>query len=222
MAGAQAAMMLAAGCRGPNAITSITQISGTKSNAETISWPGGLQVGDVAVLFDFAVNSSGPLSNVVPTNFTEIGTGSNMTGPTCRYNVSYKVLDGLEAGTFAGLSGNSSNFKNLHVFRPNRPATEVLPKNPLSQLSNNDPTAQLCPSGSGDAPLIVMAAVGGSSSNFTVESPALTAKMTNAALTTLVTGYKVYASAPADHTFDCGDAGSVNLLASFYLELYGP
>lgn len=220
MAGTNAAAVMAAGGGVlSNAITSVTVPSAVAVTNANSFWPS-VQAGDVAVWVQNAVSafSSTPAAGI-PTGFTQIATDALTVGSIgSRVNAAYRICDGSESGAIVGSGssgGGTSRQSSLHIFRPNVPASLVTIKNMQLQITDGNPSGQTIPAAAAQAPLLVIAA-GATATSFSVESPALT-KVTSG---DAVTGYKIYTSAPADHSVDIID-DSVNFLLSFILELYG-
>lgn len=179
------------------------------ANAATITWPASVAAGDVAVLFDVA-GSTGPAA-VTPSGFTN---HVNVTDGFVRNMISSKVCTGSESGSLTGMSSTTMN-KVLLVFRGG--ATTITPSTFNSQQTAGDPTLQTVAASGGVAPLVVLGMAYGSagSAAFSTASPAFDGTVTTATAL-LITGYKIYNSAPANHSIDMNDLGS-NFLASGYL-----
>lgn len=188
------------------------------SNANTIAMPGTIQAGDLAVLLDCAYSSGGNPTDARPSNFTDVAGAAGSNG---RYRVSRKVLLGSEGGaTLSGMSGTLLEAKILLIFRPsNIPITNVDASTWNSQITTSNPSSQVVSAAGEVGPLIVFGLIFGSSSvaAFSTASPAFDAQQTEGS-TQLRTGYKIYNSAPANHTIDANDLGT-NILASGFLRL---
>lgn len=219
MSGANAAALLAAR-GGANAITSLSQFATAQSSGTTVAWPASVQNGDLAVLFDFSTGGSTP-TKVVPSNFTEIVLFGTPSSSVSRVVASLRICDGTETGNITGMaSGGIGVGKNLHILRADVPIVSATAAGGQIETTGGNPASQTLLSGAGIAPLVNFAARGGAGNTFSVESPALVAKLTNS-LINMVSGYRDYISAPVDNTFDATDAGSINWLASVYIEISG-
>ena len=198
------------------AITSLSQFATANSGGSTVTWPGSIQNGDLAVLFDFSSGGSTP-AKVVPTGFTEVVLSGSPTSSVSRVVMALRICDGTETGNITGMtSGGVAVGKNLHIMRADVPITAAVAAGGRIDTTGGNPASQTLLSGSGVAPLVNFAARGGAGNTFSVESPALVAKLTNSFIN-LVSGYRGYMSSPADNTFDASDAGSIDWLASCLL-----
>jgi hypothetical protein len=193
-------------------LSSLAFVASATSSSDTIVIPASSQTGDLAILCDWGWSNSHP--QVIPAGWTNFIT-QNLAGGL-RGDISYKVLVGADPGaTITG--GNATNdSKIMLVFRPNATITTITPADMATSMSGVDPTAQVILASAGIAPLVVLGFGGWSSGalpSFTTESPALT----NVTVNDLRVGYKIYDSAPQDHTVDIGDSGNTNWLASCYV-----
>lgn len=189
--------------------------SAVSGNSATITIPATAQGGDVAILFDIN-NTGGAGADVVPTGWTGIiGQWNGSNAWRCR--ISYKILaPGDEGDSITGLSATNSD-KIMFVFRGSSPITAVSAEDWALDINENDPSAQTVNAAGQAAPLIVfgMAGVSSGTPAFGTASPAFDATLMQ---NDLLAGYKIYDTAPADHTVDMTDH-STNLLASGFLEL---
>jgi hypothetical protein len=209
---------------GAGGLTSITFVNSAISNAATITVPAAAQTGDVAILFDVAESTTGtPPSDVVPTNWTGITTTTfvNSAGNGQRCRISYKILTGGDPGaSITGMNGTARNDKVMLVVRGNVAATAVSAEDWTLVGEETDPASQTVNASTlGTAPLVVfgMANARLSTAVFSTASPAFDATVADGTAD-LLAGYKIYDSAPADHTIDMADLGN-NMLASGFLEL---
>lgn len=211
----------AAGAAAAPTLDTITQVLSAISTNNTITWPATLASGDLAVLFDAAVNSTTPTpSTVVPTGFSSIINSND--GSSARNICSYKILTGSESGSLTGMNGGTNNRKVMLVFRGNIAITSVTIVSPSGQVTSANPTAQVVSSLGVLPPLITFGAYSTqagatvSPRNFT---PAKDSELgpNNACWL----AWKIYnaADTPADITIDMDDEGDFNGLQSFSLEL---
>ena len=189
------------------------------SVASTVTWPT-IAAGDLAVLLDRAVNSSGVPSNVVPTGFTQAGSPLAYSGGIIRTNLNYKILDGSESGSLTGMDGSFNEFKILTIFRPNRTINSVTIAGAALQWTDGNPAAQVCSANGQATPLLLFGAATsqGTSAAFSTASPSFDSTITTSDGRG-IKGYKVYNSSPADHTIDMNDLGGNNVLSSWYMLL---
>ena len=100
----------------------VTYVDTSQSNASTITIPSTAQVGDLAVLYDFAVTTGtvAPTS-VTPSGWTLVGV-SNVgltTTPAMRGSIYWKFLvSGDPGSTITGMSGGTTNDKIMTIHRP--------------------------------------------------------------------------------------------------------
>lgn len=211
------------GLSGLGALTSLSLFGSASSSLSTITMPASVIAGDVAVLLDFSSNSSASApTNVVPSGWTQIGSGNDYfidDAVGARVTMSYKILAGTEGGTsITGMAGTYPK-KVMFVFRGNRAVAAVTAGSFTSTISLTNPssitvgttTASLCP-------LVVMGLGGcnNSTAAFTTESPAFDATVSPADADAIA-GYKIYNSSPAMHTIDIADLGAINGLVGAYI-----
>lgn len=183
------------------------------SNAATVTVPATVQAGDVGILVDFIENGA---TGVTPTGWTQLADAADSTFQ--RIRVSRKILTGADAGaTVTGMSASNNN-KVLLVFRGTAAIASVAAGSWNAQATGGDPTSQSVTASGGTPPLVVIgaAAINGGTAAFSTASPAFDATVATANADLLV-GYKIYNSAPSDHTIDMNDLGTRNALASGYL-----
>lgn len=227
MASPQVAALVASGAGSTNAITTITPFATVAASAAALNWPASLQAGDVAVIIQAAqsITGTGTPVSVVPSGFTLIGETYGVSPVRFRVNAARKILTGSESGTITGMTGNAYSDRTLYVFRPNVPCTLVTHKSYQGEVTaaSGDPALQTVPSGSGSAPLIIMAMTGDGAGTpaFSTESPALTKQVSPGTGYTL-TGYRIYTSAPVDGSYDATARTSPSVasaLMTFFIEL---
>lgn len=190
--------------------TNITFVDSAVSNAPTITIPGSSQAGDLAVLIDFTINiTSSNVTDVVPTGWTGLVTAADNSGSTRnRTRASYKVLVAGDPGSSVTGMNDSTENKVMLVFRA-AASPAVTPAGWVCDNTQGGGTSSqsLLASG-GNAPLVVIGASGidAGTASFDTASPAFDATVATADDDLLV-GYKIYNSAPADHTIftDLGD-----------------
>ncbi len=200
---------------GDDAPLTLSFLSSATSTSSTIAWPGSLLAGDEAYLFDFARNTTGDPTEVIPSGFTQIPSGA--AGQLLRLTISKKILTGSESGNITGQNGTSGNNKTLVIVRGSRAIAGSTESTATYDLNINNPSSQVIAGSGGVAPLIEfgIACSSASTALFSTASPAFDAEISNARLRV---GYKLYDSAPADHTIDMHDQG-INILCGFYSQL---
>ena len=145
-----------------NILRYITKISTVTSSSSNITVMSGVQSGDLLVLFDAGyLNTSGTISNVIPSGFTSIGTITYQTWvPTENYlitTVSYKIANGTESGTTVTGINTFSEAKKLILYRGNKSISTVTTKSVVSQSDDRGPLSRTITSSSGLTPLIIFA-----------------------------------------------------------------
>ncbi len=204
-----------------NAITTITFVASAGANAATITIPAGAQAGDVAVLFDLAHSTSvaAAPTSVTPANWTLIKETNEAVSRGSRAITSYKILAAGEPGSSVTGMNDDREDKVMLVFRGNVAVVTVTPSVWNGESTDGDPASQSVAASGGAAPLVVLGCAGDDNSNasFATASPAFDGTGTATDLDAIM-GYKIYNSAPADHTIDMADLGSNNALHSGYLQ----
>jgi hypothetical protein len=204
-----------------NSASSLVLVDSAQSSATTITIPATAQAGDVAILFDVAINptlNATPPTDVVPTGWTGIITES---GSITRARISRKILAAGEPGSsITGMNGLSSDDKVMLVFRNTSAITAVSAEDWAVEITTGNPASQTVNASGQTAPLIVfgMAFISGGTGAFSTQSPSFDATITGADEDILL-GYKIYESSPANHTVDMNDLGNINVLASGFLEV---
>lgn len=200
-------------------VSTLTRVADGGSASSTTSLPSGSQAGDVCILFDFANNSSGTPTTVVPSGFTTI---SNLDGgSTSRRILSAGILTAADitAGTLTGMSGTNYVHKLVVGFRPDVAITSGSVGSANEEITNGNPTLQTITASGGAAPLVVFA-MGCQNSGITMSG---TLTSTGTQVTNLNSRlrayYHIYNTSPADLTVDMGDFGNNNSLHSAYFQV---
>lgn len=203
---------------GGGAVSPVKFVASATSIAGTITIPAGAQPGDVAILFDVALNASIVPTDVVPTNWTGIITDTDSGGNPRRVRISYKILAAGEPGASVTGMDDTNDDKVMLVFRGNAPITTVSAEDWAAQATTADPSAQTVNASGQLTPLVVFGmSFTGTTAAFSTASPAFDATVA-ASGDDLLVGYKIYNTAPADHTIDMADLTN-NILASGFLEV---
>jgi hypothetical protein len=119
-------------------VTSLTyQTNVTASNATSITMPT-IQVGDLAVLINTAVNTTTTVpTSVAPSGWTQITGGQTATSLGTNSRAYYKVCTGAESGTaITTMSYTSTSSSVIIIYRPNIPIT-IVQNNTNSQSSGD-------------------------------------------------------------------------------------
>lgn len=185
------------------------------STASTVTWPSGIQNGDLAVLLDFATGVAAAPATVTPSGFTLIGTSQAVKFH--RANASYKKCDGTETGSLTGMNGNSANRKLLLIIRPSTGAAATwTPGTPSQQATTANPSAQTVTVASETVPVVVC--------GFYCASGTVTARIGTPTMTTFNStllaymAYRIDNTSPQDTTIDMDDDGD-NILQSVFFRL---
>jgi hypothetical protein len=211
---------------GVSALTSVSLFASANSAAATLTFPAGIIAGDVLVLHDLAVNTSGAPANVTPTGFTPALGG--VLGTT-RSNVFVRLANGTESGNLTGMDGTSLDRKLLAVLRGNRSIVTTSP--PLDGeaiITAGNPAGFVPTSSLGTYPTLVIACYAVSAAGpidprtFTVGGqPAKDGEVSDAGGTMWI-AWKLFpiGATPADCTVDMEDETTGNnSLGSFFLNL---
>lgn len=202
-----------------NPITPFTVVDDNSSNGTpNITFPSGIQAGDLLLLADFGVNSiGGAPSSVLLSGFTAI---INEAVGNARLIVSYKVATGSESGTVAGMDATSTIAKLMAAFRGSHAVRRIFTGDPHVQVTTNNPDPQTVLAAATCRPLVVFGvycADGGIPFADAEMSPAPDGSLVQSA-TVIRIKWKDYTHAvPQDVTVNQPDDGS-NATASFYLK----
>ena len=188
------------------------------ADSATITMPPSIQAGDIGIILDFTINTSGSSpTSVTPSGFNAIGTSqSDNAGPNYwRWNMSYKVLDGSET-TITGMAAEACSLKQIVVFRKTS-GTWSAPSS--VNTAANYPSVAPQTVTVGAAPLFVLASVGVGSA--LTMNPIYDANYTNSCFLGYYsdTGYLIYANSPSNNNVYGGTPGGIIFLGSFYVSL---
>lgn len=202
----------------------LTFVGFSTSSGTTISPHASAAAGDIAVLADSSSNSS-------PTAVTPTGNGTwtnhvNQLNGNHRHMVSSVILTGT--GSITGMASAGEDVRKvLMIFRPSAPLASITANDvSISTTSSGGGQASVTINASGGAsPLIVIGSDAARGSGITPDlgsSPSLDATQ-SAFGTTLKNraGYKIYNSAPADHTLTgnaSGPGANSEIVTGLWLE----
>lgn len=200
---------------------SLAFVASAVTDGTSCTVPATALAGDLGVLLDYAKKLSNAIpTDVVPSGWTGIVTDGATAGGTAggRVRASYKILTALDVG--AGVTGmnDDRNPKVMFVFRPSRGIASVTASSWNAEVNGGNPTSQTVSASGQVTPLVVLGfcAEGDNNAEFSTASPAFDGEVETAAGTNNA-GYKIYNSAPANHSIDMNDLGAINGLASGYL-----
>jgi hypothetical protein len=201
-------------------MATISQVASATSAATTVTGPASIIAGDLLVLLDMAFNATLPASTV-PSGFTIIWDQNDTVSQ--RTIMSYKIATGAEASaSLTGMAGSALVNKQLYVFRGDSAIAAVSVLDVDSQFTSGNPTAQTITSGSGVAPLVVLAGYSADTAinprTFTVGGVAAKdGELAHGVLAYLA--YKIYNAAPANVVIDMDDEGGSNNLGGCYIQV---
>ena len=197
-----------------HALHTVSLQSSASSEAATIIGPADIQAGDLLVLWDVAVRSSGVPPAAVPTGFTTIVDQNGSI--RIRITLSCKIADGSEASaTLTGMTANEQINKLLYVFRGNVPISVATPVDPSFVFNSGGNPAPFVINAAGAAvPLVVVAGYFeyGGAVNVRGFSPAKDGEIQLANGDTWL-AYKIYNASPADVTLS---GNVINSIAGCY------
>lgn len=208
---------------GKKALGTISFHNSSTNAADTVSMPGGIAAGDLAVLFDLAVQSGSIPADVTPSDFTVIGSSqSSLSGGIgVRWNMFYKVLTGSET-TISGMSDGILLGKTIMVFRVTGGGAWGSPGS-VGQEVDDYGGAGASPKTVtvGAAPLVVVAAILGGDSGDLDMSPAADAEqnLDVSGNGYLSSGYKIHNTAPSNNDVTSLDTGTMLAIGACYFPL---
>jgi hypothetical protein len=211
-----------------SAVTFINFANGADTDEDSLTVPAAAQAGDLAVFFDSAAHDTTIPTAVTPTGFTNVVNTSLDPGRGYRSMISYKVLNGSEVtitGMAAQAGSNGVSLKTILIFRKANGIVSVVSSTFNGEMTAGNPALQTVSASGQTAPLIVFGlcghATGSTPTAFTTASPAFDDESFTHGAFNLQRriGYKIYNASPENHSIDCGDNGSLNMLQSGYLRL---
>ena len=202
-------------------VTSISFVASNTSTTGSVTVPSSARSGDFALFIDRDGNATGtPPSQVSPSGWDFIDTiAATVTGGSARSSIFHKILTSSDPG--ATVTGMNNGFarKIILVFRPDCGITSVTIGSYAEYLANGT-NSQTITSGSGAAPLVVIAHMAcnvGQTLNTRSFTPTQDATVSSAA--SQEARYKIYNSSPANVTAALSASRGGNTLQSFYFSL---
>jgi hypothetical protein len=203
----------------PGPITSLAYITHTTATTETIVAPASINAGDLLVLVQRGRNATGTPTGVIPSGFTEVGTGPD--GGTSHASISYKIADGTEdSGVFTGINGDANNSKFMWQYRANAAIVSLSVSTLISSgfLSGN-PAAQTMTASGGTGIVLGITSffTNNSAGNVDPRTTSITPdhEATDGGGAAYSHDY-IQLSSPLDYTWDMDDEGNNNLLMGCY------
>lgn len=185
------------------------------TTSTTVSWPGSLQAGDVAFVFNMNGGIGSVPTEVVPSGFTRFSTST--VASTARYTASSKILTGSESGSLTLQSGSSDRGIML-VFRGTQPITNLAFSTIGLEGQSGNPSSQTVLSNTEVGPIIAFGCIAGlASSTFSTETPSFSSVVATSNGHMRV-GHTIYnAVGTSNHTIDMNDTGNANFVNSFFV-----
>lgn len=192
----------------------VSFVTSATSTSHTITIPASATTGDLAVLLDWA-RSGGIPPIVTPSGFTSVGSDGLFE---FSLNVSYKILGPSDPGAvITGMNGSVNDRKTMLIFRGSKPLTAVTVGGGLNAATGSPGSISINASGVGRPTVIVAGAFeddGSETVAFNTESPAVDGG-TISQLPYTIVKYKIYNTAPANHTVEVLDVNGDGV-AGFY------
>lgn len=206
-------------------VQSVFLAESATSTTASITIPAASQEGDIAVLFDTAIQSSTTQpTTVVPSGFNTIVNTGFSGNFACRGIFSYKILTASDPGTsITGLDGTFAERKIMAVFRivGNWKTPQITLSTPSTELTDGNPVAQTIAMTATTPVLIGFVGYGNGSAQIDPRTA------TGASFTELSAAISCYmkfcifneGDTPTDATVDMDDEGSNNILQSFWMRI---
>lgn len=193
-------------------------VASAQGNAASITIPATARGGDIAVLFDYSANSGAPVTFATPSGFTTIATSAE-AGTFIVGIASFKILSNTDPSTSVTGMTNDFRSKVMMVFRPVGRISGISVPTWSAETTSGNPSSQSVLASGLRAPALVFGMAGSNVNTipFSTASPAFDDEIFQLLVSTsggMRVGYKIYNSAPADHTVDMNDLGNDNTLVS--------
>lgn len=199
----------------------LTYITTSSSSTTTISYPSGIEAGDVGLLFQGGINSSNVESPVAPAVVTPSGWNNRYSASVSFGNgldefysgtvaASSRIMTGSESGNLSGLNG-TYNLKRMVIIRPNWVVTSISDfSNSIAGSQDNLPAASV---NSGNGPALSCAWLLSSGNNTLSYSGPNTEILFGSGTSPRVTGITIFnQGAFASSSWNPADGGLFNLL----------
>ena len=197
----------------------LTLVDSGVASSTTIALPTGWAEGDLAILYEYAIDDGTVTLGSDPAGWTLISKEDTLSGAKGR--MFYRVLQSGDSSPNTGTTADEVN-TGIIAYRPSRPIVAVTPSTWNKQGTMGNPSPQTVSASAGVVPIVVAALAGGLSNSFgfSTASPAFDIDNTNDSGNAYFhSAAKLYNSSPSDHTIDMNDQGSRNVLMSGYLAI---
>lgn len=203
-----------------------SSISGT----DIILPPSGIIAGDLLLHFDTAASHNAPISNVVPSEFTQIvALEIALDAGTARQTVSYKIAEGDEdVGVITGMDSDvSQNLRKIMLvyrFTDGSVIASASVSTPTSQSTTGDPSSQNVAASGATGPSV---GFGCFTAGQSINTDAVTGGVTSrrfaftASTSQLVARAVIQDAGGVDFSIDMGDHGDINQMSGFYIHNFG-
>lgn len=189
-------------------------LDATSTDSGTITYPGGIEAGDMIFLWHGAQDDFATPSDVTPSGFTNL---TNQSGTVTRFRIDRKFAVGTESGNLNVITADVWSEARMVIFRRSPAGTQGnTAGSTQAQLTTGNPSAQT-QDGSAQTPTIVVMGfyMASSSVDPRTFSPAADGEFGSGQA---YIKWKIYNEGDTivSHSIDMNDEGTVNFLASLY------
>ncbi len=216
---------LTGGIIGASSLLNLSEVSAlrTESSGATCQIHASALSGDLCVFHQFSGDAvSGAPSDMTPSGFTNAVSFTQTNGSAGgRVILSYKVLTGSDPGANVTGMNDSTDYKQMSIFRGTRPIISASHSVFTSAPSTGDNAAQNALATAGRNPLVVLGGIatgsGDGTAAFSTVSPAFDGSVLHTDNHLLI-GWKIENDTLADVSVDMADLGTFNLLWAGYIQ----
>jgi hypothetical protein len=205
---------------GNNVLFTISLYDTATSTTNTISYPSGIEVGDLAILCQSASNYPSTIAASTPTGYTFVETsgGGGGGGWNVVMGLYYKVIESGDIdGSVTCVDGSAADHNVIYIIRGSKSISSVtIDSN--SSITNGNPSTITASSTGMTGPVLAvgMACAQETTATFTTETPSLTNKQ---AAEPMACGIVLYDEGDtlSDQSVDKGDqAGNNGLIVALF------
>lgn len=208
------------GLLGSAGFSNIDLVLTATSTTAAITWPTGIQKGDLAILWEYVRQSNGG-TYVVPSDFNVIRKSGFNASAEAGSVTSWKILNGTETGTLTGSTGTSAVRKIMGIFRPNAEIQNVQAVFVAETTNWQNPAVITYPIAGMEGPLLLLSSSGSTSSiQGKTSTPPQNAMPTPSS--TFQASWLFYPKGSiviGNPTYDSADSGDSNINQASYLVL---